>query len=117
MRDRIADAAPVQSVNIQAHAVAQLFRMPSTEEGFVGVVNQLGVAVIVEILIMLSGVFFELLGREEKPNAAQVKIAAATTPVRIIEAAAKDVTTQPVSRPRGILSLVPPEPREASGKG
>ena len=110
LRARMAATGPVQSTNVQATAVAKLFRLPDTEAGFVGVVNQLGIAAIVEILIMLSGVFFELLGREAAKTAAkqQPKLAQGRQP-RMIDASAEEI--KPSTRGRAVLSLVPTEQR------
>ena len=42
---------------------ATLFRLPDTEAGFMATVQQFGLSAIVEALIVLSAVAFELMGR------------------------------------------------------
>jgi hypothetical protein len=64
LRERLAKSGPLVTVNVQGSAIAKLFRLPDDEADFAAVAQQFGVAVIVELLIVMSLVAFELLRRD-----------------------------------------------------
>jgi hypothetical protein len=68
IRERLRLAGPVQEANVQGNALAKLFRLPDAEAGFVATLQQFGLAAIVELLIVLSMVAFELMGRDARPK-------------------------------------------------
>jgi hypothetical protein len=61
VRDRLAKAGPIAATNVQGNALAKLFRLPDAEAGFMATLQQFGLAAVVEILIVLSMVSFELM--------------------------------------------------------
>lgn len=61
VRDRLRTAGAAPSTNVQGKAIATLFRLPDGEAGFVAVLNHFLIAAVVELLIVLSMVAFELL--------------------------------------------------------
>jgi hypothetical protein len=61
IRDRLAKAGPVAVTNVQGNTLAKLFRLPDAEAGFLATLQQFGLATVVEILIVLSMVSFELM--------------------------------------------------------
>src|SRR5262245_64793402 len=61
IRDHLAKAGPVAATNVQGNALAKLFRLPDAEAGFMATLQQFGLAAVVEILIVLSMVSFELM--------------------------------------------------------
>jgi hypothetical protein len=62
IRDRLRTAGPVVEANVQGSAIAKLFRLPDSEAEFAATVQQFALAGVVEALIVLSMVSFELLG-------------------------------------------------------
>jgi len=62
IRERIRTAGPVVEKNVQGSAIAKLFRLPDAEAEFAATVQQFALAGVVEALIVLSMVSFELLG-------------------------------------------------------
>src|SRR5262245_31725596 len=92
IRDRLAKAGPVAATNVQGNALAKLFRLPDAEAGFMATLQQFGLAAVVEILIVLSMVSFELMA----PMAVTAKV------------------TEPELVPETPISAVPPRPRLVS---
>ena len=68
IRERLRQAGPIVESNVQGSALAKLFRLPDTEAGFMATVQQFGLSAIVEALIVLSTVAFELMGRNVPPK-------------------------------------------------
>jgi hypothetical protein len=62
IRERIRTAGPIVAGNVQGSAIAKLFRLPDAEAEFAATVQQFALAGVVEALIVLSMVSFELLG-------------------------------------------------------
>ena len=65
IRERLRTAGPVMDANVQGSAIAKLFRLPDAEAEFAATVQQFALAGVVEALIVLSMVSFELLGRKQ----------------------------------------------------
>jgi hypothetical protein len=63
IRERLRTAGPVVEANIQGTVIAKLFRLPDAEAEFAATVQQFALAGVVEALIVLSMVSFELMGR------------------------------------------------------
>ena len=61
IRQRLASAGPVVTVNVQGSALARLFRLPDTEADFAATVQQFGMAAIVELLIAFALIAWEML--------------------------------------------------------
>jgi hypothetical protein len=62
IRQRLRTAGPIVEANVQGSAIAKLFRLPDAEAEFAATVQQFALAGVVEALIVLSMVSFELLG-------------------------------------------------------
>ena len=71
VRDRLRSAGPVVDTNMQGSALARLFRLPDSEAEFAATLQQFVLAGVVEALIVLSLVSFELLApeRQQSPRA------------------------------------------------
>jgi hypothetical protein len=71
VRDRLRSAGPVVDTNMQGSALATLFRLPASEAEFAATLQQFVLAGVVEALIVLSLVSFELLApeRQQSPRA------------------------------------------------
>ena len=65
IRERLRTVGPVMEANVQGSAIAKLFRLPDAEAEFAATVQQFALAGVVEALIVLSMVSFELLGRKQ----------------------------------------------------
>jgi hypothetical protein len=65
IRERLRSAGPIVEANVQGNAIAKLFRLPDAEAEFAATVQQFALAGVVEALIVLSMVSFELLGRNQ----------------------------------------------------
>ncbi len=50
-------------MNVQGSALAKLFRLPETEAEFAATAQQFGVAVVVELIIMMSLIAWEVIGQ------------------------------------------------------
>jgi hypothetical protein len=61
IRDRVHAAGPIAETNVQGNALAKLFRLPDSEAGFAAVLQNFLLAAIVEVIIVLCMVTFELL--------------------------------------------------------
>jgi hypothetical protein len=73
IRERLRTAGPVMEANVQGSAIAKLFRLPDAEAEFAATVQQFALAGVVEALIVLSMVSFELLGRKQPSQPAPAK--------------------------------------------
>jgi hypothetical protein len=62
-RDELANLGPVVTVDVQGTALAKLFRLPDSEVEFAATAQQFGMAMIVELIIIMALVSWELLGR------------------------------------------------------
>jgi hypothetical protein len=91
IRERLTKAGPVAATNVQGSALAKLFRLPDAEAGFMATLQQFGLAAVVEVLIVLAMISFELMA-----PAARAKIIEA-------EAAPETITEAP-PRPRLVAS-------------
>ena len=96
IRDHLAKAGPVAATNVQGNALAKLFRLPDAEAGFMATLQQFGLAAVVEILIVLSMVSFELM----TPGVTQASDTGAETGTT---AEAPNLTAE-ASRPRLVAS-------------
>ena len=61
-RDRLAELGPLVTVNVQGSAIAKLFRLPDEEADFAATAQQFGVAVVVELIIVMFMIAWEVLG-------------------------------------------------------
>jgi hypothetical protein len=90
IRDRLAKAGPIAATNVQGNALAKLFRLPDAEAGFMATLQQFGLAAVVEILIVLSMVSFELItlargaGAAAKPTPEAPKLTAEVSRPRLV---------------------------------
>jgi hypothetical protein len=62
-RRKLADLGPIVSVNLQGSAIAKLFRLPDSEAEFASIVQQIGTAAVVELIIVMCMIGFEMMGR------------------------------------------------------
>jgi hypothetical protein len=72
IQDRLRMAGPIVEANVQGGAIAKLFRRPDAEAEFAATVQQFALAGVVEALIVLSMVSFELLGRNHAHPSASI---------------------------------------------
>jgi hypothetical protein len=63
IRERLLTAGPIVEANVQGSAIAKLFRLPDAEAQFAATLQQFALAGVVEALIVLAMVAFELLGK------------------------------------------------------
>lgn len=82
IRERLRTAGPVVEANVQGTAIAKLFRLPDAEAEFAATVQQFALAGVVEALIVLSMVSFELLGRNQRHPAPASEL---RRPVRLLQ--------------------------------
>jgi hypothetical protein len=68
IRQRLAAAGPVVTVNVQGSALARLFRLPDAEADFAATVQQFGMAAIVELLIAFALIAWETLQPVPQPD-------------------------------------------------
>jgi hypothetical protein len=64
-RNRLAELGPVVTVNVQGAAITRLFRLPDSEAEFAATAQQFGVAVVVELIIMMALIAWEVLGHDK----------------------------------------------------
>ena len=69
-RDKLAELGPLVTVNVQGTAIAKLFRLPDEEADFAATAQQFGVAVVVELIIVMCMIAWEVLGHA-MPTAAR----------------------------------------------
>jgi hypothetical protein len=67
-RRKLADLGPIVSVNLQGTAIAKLFRLPDTEAEFAATVQQIGTAAVVELIIIMCMIAWEVMGRAPKAS-------------------------------------------------
>jgi hypothetical protein len=65
IRERLRTADPIVETNVQGTAIAKLFRLPDAEAEFAATFQQFALAGVVEALIVLSMMSFELLGHNQ----------------------------------------------------
>lgn len=103
-RRRLAELGPVVTVNVQGSAMAKLFRLKDDEADFAATAQQLGIAIVVELIIIMCLVAWEILGVDHGERVAKIS---KTAPV------ASPSSPAPVL-PR--LQLTPPPPKLASSR-
>ena len=109
IRERLRLAGPIQEANVQGNALAKLFRMPDAEAGWVATLQQFGLAAVVELLIVLSMVAFELLGRDARSKPIMVEPAPQPEPA-VEPVATKKAPERPklvVTNSELVVTLVP----------
>ena len=66
-REKLAELGSKRETNVQGAALARLFRLPDSEAAFAAVAQQFGIAVVVELIIIMCLLAWEILRHE--PNA------------------------------------------------
>jgi hypothetical protein len=61
-RDKLAELGPQVTVNVHGSAIAKLFRLPDEEADFAATAQQFGVAVVVELIIVVCMIAWVALG-------------------------------------------------------
>jgi hypothetical protein len=61
-REKLAELGSLVIVNVQGSAIAKLFRLPDDEADYAATAQQFGVAVVVELIIVMCMVAWEVLG-------------------------------------------------------
>jgi hypothetical protein len=61
-REKLAELGPVVIINVQGSAIAKLFRLPDEEADFAATAQQFGVGVVVELIIVMCMIAWEVLG-------------------------------------------------------
>lgn len=82
-RDKLAALGPIVTVNAQGSALAKLFRLADTEAAFAATAQQFGLAMVVELLIVMSMIAWEVMGRAPRTTPLaerRVNFAAPTKP-------------------------------------
>lgn len=106
------------TINVQGGALAKLFRLPDDEAGFVSTAQQFGTAAIVEMIILICFVFWEVdgrkhEGREKAQNLTaqrEIEVQAVVTPPPV--AALPAPVSEPARTPdRPSAPVVPQRPR------
>ena len=59
---KLAELGPLVIVNVQGSAIAKLFRLPDEEADFAATAQQFGIAVVVELIIVMCMIAWEVLG-------------------------------------------------------
>ena len=85
-RDKLAELGPLVVVNVQGSAIAKLFRLPDEEADFAATAQQFGVAVVVELIIVMCMIAWEVLGHA-LPTAARPEDVASNAAVASLEVA------------------------------
>ena len=109
-RDKLAELGPLVIVNVQGSAIAKLFRLPDEEADFAATAQQFGVAVVVELIIVMCMIAWEVLGHA-LPIAARPEDVASNAAVASLEVAPPAMLALP-SRPK--LVAANNEPRAGS---
>ena len=65
-RDRLAELGPKREVNVQGAAIARLFRLPGSEAAFAAVAQEFGIAAVVELIIVMCLISWEILRHEQR---------------------------------------------------
>jgi hypothetical protein len=84
-RDKLAELGPLVIVNVQGSAIAKLFRLPDEEADFAATAQQFGVAVVVELIIVMCMIAWEVLGHAV-PTAARPEDVANNAAVASLDA-------------------------------
>jgi hypothetical protein len=108
-RDKLAEFGPLVVVNVQGSAIAKLFRLPDEEADFAATAQQFGVAVVVELIIVMCMIAWEVLGHA-LPTAVRPEDAASNAAVASLDAPLATLTLPP--RPK--LVAANNEPRAGS---
>ena len=61
-RRKLNELGPIVKVSVQGSAIASLFRLPDEEAGFLATAQQFGIAVVVDLIILMCVVSYEILG-------------------------------------------------------
>jgi hypothetical protein len=96
------------AVNQQGSAIARLFRMPDSEAGFAATVQQFGMAVSVEVMIMLLMLAWEAMGRDGTLRATShpaIQETAASEPAKPAETKIRP------SAPKKLALVAPAKPK------
>ena len=96
-------------VSVQGSALAKLFRLPDDEAGFVATAQQFGIAAVVELIILICLIGWEVLGHasagsptmgapvaQSEPEPVPVKIAPPPRPTLV--ASRKEAPAGPIHR-------------------
>jgi hypothetical protein len=61
-RERLSALGPTVTENVQGWALAKLFRLPDAEADFAATAQQFGIAIVVELIIVMCMIAWEVLG-------------------------------------------------------
>ena len=111
-RDKLAELGPLVIVNVQGSAIAKLFRLPDEEADFAATAQQFGVAVVVELIIVMCMIAWEVLGHA-LPIAARPEDVASNAAVASLEVAPPATLALP-PRPKLVAANNEPRPRARS---
>ena len=67
-RRELAALGPAVTVNVQGSAITKLFRLPDGEADFAATAQQFGIAAVVELLIMMALIAWEVMRRADAPE-------------------------------------------------
>jgi hypothetical protein len=95
-RERLAKLGAIVTVNVQGSALAKLFRLPDAEADFAATAQQFGIAIVVELIIVMCLVAWETLRQESAPKS--------SPPVTL------EISLPPDSERKPVISP-PPRPR------
>ena len=111
-RDKLAELGPLVIVNVQGSAIAKLFRLPDEEADFAATAQQFGVAVVVELIIVMCMIAWEVLGHA-LPIAARPEDVASEAAVTSLEVAPQATLALP-PRPKLVAANNEPRPQARS---
>jgi hypothetical protein len=94
--DKLAELGPLVVVNVQGSAIAKLFRLPDEEADFAATAQQFGVAVVVELIIVMCMIAWEVLGHA-LPMTARPEDVASNAAVASLEVAPPSTLALPPS--------------------
>ena len=105
-RDKLTELGTKREINVQGAALARLFRLPDSEAAFAAVAQQFGIAVVVELIIVMCLIAWEILRHE--PHA----VCELLTPAIVEESAIGVVAVTVMSPPRQKLIPAPERPSQ-----
>jgi hypothetical protein len=114
IQQRLRAAGPVMATNVQGTAIAKLFRRPDDEAEFAATLQQFALAAVVEALIVLAMIAYELLGSDGKASAVRWAKLKAWWSSRRQTTMTAGATSQPITREP--LKLVSSQPSASAAR-
>lgn len=110
-RKKLSNLGPIVTENVQGSAIAKLFRLPDKEADFVAMAQQFGIAVVVELIIVMCLIAWEVLGHAHansmRATAARTSNAEVSREKPIDLGSADRIETKPRSAPPRAQTAAP----------